>query len=146
LTVSNIAKTCSPGLAAIMDDDSTGGCNEGGDDKDLNLDGLIWVHPHMPKCVRPAPLLPLGFIHDNVSSPSTSSLLHPPPPSFDFKSVLDHLCSLVNAVQDLSHPVTLVDLTIDPLPPTTLLSALPPDRLVKLFHHLDSVLPAVCPC
>ena len=71
---------------------------------------------------------------DEDSSPSTSSPLQPPPPPFDFKSVLDHLHSLANAVQDLSRPVTLADLTVDPLPPTTLLSALPPDKIVELFQ------------
>jgi hypothetical protein len=114
LTASNNAKTCSPGRDITPEDDSTDGCNEGGGDKDLDEDGLIWIHPHMLKCVRPAPSSSVGILPDDVSSPSTSSPSHLPPLSFDFKSVLDHLCSLANAVQDLSDPVTSADLTVTP--------------------------------
>jgi len=39
----------------------------------------------------------------------------------------------------------LADLTINPLPSPTLLSALPPEKIVELFHHLGSPLPAVRP-
>ena len=87
LTASNNATTCcSPGPNIIPEEDSTDGCNEGGGNEDLDKDG------------RPAPLSPLVIIPDDISSPSTSSHMHPPPPSFDFKPVLDNLCSLANAV------------------------------------------------
>jgi hypothetical protein len=87
-----------------------------------------------------------AIIPDDDSSPSPSSPSDPPTPSFDFKSVSDHFRSLANAVQDPSHPVTLANLAVNPLPSPTLLSALPPKKIVELFHHPGSPLPAVRPC
>jgi hypothetical protein len=49
-------------------------------------------------------------------------------------------------MQDLSRPVTSTDLAVNPLPSPTLLSALPPEKIVELFHHPGSPLPAVRPC
>jgi hypothetical protein len=49
-------------------------------------------------------------------------------------------------MQDLSRPVTSTDLAVNPLPSPTLLSALPPEKIVELFHHPGSPLPAVQPC
>ena len=109
----------------------------------MDDDGLIWVQPHKPKCVWPPPSTPPVIIPDDDSSPSPSSPLDPLPPSFDLKSVSDHLRSLANAVQDLSRPITLADLAVNPLPSPTLLLALPPEKVVELFHHPGSPLPAV---
>ena len=109
--------------------------------------GLIWVAPHAPKCVRPPLLPPPGAILADVSFPSISSPSDPQTPTFDFKSVSDHLRSLANAVQDLSRPMTSsADLLVDSVPPPTLLSALPPEKIVEHFHHPGSTLPAVRPC
>ena len=146
LTALHNAKVCSPSPDIVPNDGSSTDGDVGGGDDDLDGDGLIWSHPHMPKCIRPPSPMPPVIIPDDTSSPSLPSPLDAPPPSFDFKSVLDHLCSLANAVQDLSRPVTQADLAADPLPPSPLLSALPPEKIVELFHHPASILPAVRPC
>ncbi len=110
-------------------------------------DGLIWVALPVPKCSRPPSSPPPGEIPADVSSPSPSSSMDHRTPTFDFKSVSDHLRSLANAVQDLSRPVTSsADLLVDSAPPLTLLSALPPEKIVEHFHYPGSPLPAVRPC
>ncbi len=128
LTVSHNAQVFSPGPAVISGDGSSDGSTAGGNDINFDEHGLIWVHPHMPKCVRPPSSTSLVIIPDEDSSPSPSSPSNPPPPSFDFKSVSDHLHSLANAVQDLSRLVTSADLAVNPLPSPTLLLALPPEE------------------
>ena len=49
-------------------------------------------------------------------------------------------------MQDLSRPITLADLAVNPLPSPTLLLALPPEKSVELYHHPGSPLPAARPC
>ncbi len=105
--------------------------------------GLIWVAPPVPKCAPPTSSSSPGTIPANVSSSSSD----PQTLTFDFKSVSDHLRSLANAVQDLSRPVTSSsDLMVDSVPPPTLLSALPLEKIMEHFHHSGSTLPAVRPC
>ena len=116
LMASHNAQVFSPGPAVISGDGSSDGSTAGGDDNNFDDDGLIWVRPHMPKHVQPPSSTPLVIIPDNDSSPSLSSPSDPPHPSFDFKSVSDHLHSLANAMQDLSRPVTSTDLAVNPLP------------------------------
>ena len=53
LMVSHNAQVFSPGPAVISEDGYSAGSTAGGDDNDFDDDGLIWVQPHMPKCVRP---------------------------------------------------------------------------------------------
>jgi hypothetical protein len=40
----------------------------------------------------------------------------------------------------------MADLAVSPAPTTTLLSALPHDKIMTHFHHPGSTLPAVRPC
>jgi hypothetical protein len=137
-------------IPALVPDDGSSDSEPAtdGDVEPSDDDDLIWVAPHVPKCIRPSSSAPPVVIPPDVSStPSESSPSDSSTPSFDFKSVSDHLCSLANAVQDLSRPVTTADLTVNPVsPPPTLLSALPQEKIMEHFHHPGSPLPAVRPC
>jgi hypothetical protein len=147
LTASRNATISSSTPHVAPDDGSSVGGTVTDDDTHSDDVGLIWVAPHVPKCARSPLSPPPGAIPANVSSPSISSPSDPQTPTFDFKSVSDHLCSLANAVQDLSRPVTSsADLLVSSAPPLTLLSALPPETIVEHFHYPGSTLPAVRPC
>jgi len=62
LTASHNAQVCSPGPAVISVDGSSDGSTAGGNDNDLDDDGLIWVQPHMlTMSLLHLPLLPRIF-------------------------------------------------------------------------------------
>ena len=147
LTAARNATISTPIPTLVPDDGSSDG-DPATDDDDGPSDGhgLIWVAPHMPNCVQPSSSDPPVVIPPDNFPPSASSPSESSTPSFDFKSVLDHLRSLANAVQNLSCPVTMADLADSPVPPPTLLSALPQEKIMEHFHHPGSPLPAVRPC
>ena len=113
---------------------------------DGSSDGDPDATVNVPSVGEPSSLAPPVVIPADISPPLPSSLSDSNNPSFDFMSVSAHLRSLADAVQDLSHPVSRADLAVSPAPTTSLLSALPNDKIMAHFHHPGSTLPAVRPC
>ncbi len=120
----------------VIEDDASHDTSPSSSDANVN-NALVWVHPHTPKCVRhPSPAVSL-----------TATSLASDPPSFDVASITAQLCSLADALQESLRPISPPDIaTTTPPPSPVLLSALPFDKISKLFHHPGSSLPSVRPC
>ena len=130
------------------------------------LDTLQYVQPRCPPLLYPAKLKASSntitqssrLIEDDKSKDNCSSRdvqdeavvadksLFFQPLSLDPGSILAQLCSLANSVQQLAQPVPSDMVMPAILWAPVLLSALPLENVLVLYHHPNTTLPTVCPC